>query len=304
MKTKRKQTTKPRILVVGSSNTDFVIRAARLPKPGETLMGEEARSSGGGKGANQAVAAARSGATVIFVGARGDDAWGRTALEHLEREGIDTRHFTVKKKSASGSAFILIGGAGSQNMIVVAGGANDLLSPDDVSEAFKHFPKLDAVVCQLEVPLQTVEKAASLAAKKNIPLILNPAPARKLPASLLARTALLTPNESEAEILTGLSEPEAAAKKLLKLGVGAVALTLGEKGVLLADGNGIRKISAAKVKAVDTVGAGDCFTGWMASGIAAGHSLDEAARRAVRAASISVTRLGAQTSMPYPRDLV
>ncbi|MBL8992159.1 MAG: ribokinase, partial [Spirochaetia bacterium] len=151
---------KPKILVVGSSNTDFVIRASRLPKPGETLMGEEARSSGGGKGANQAVAAARSGAGVIFVGARGDDEWGRTAFQNLSREGIDLRHFSIKKKSTSGSAFILIGGASSQNMIVVAGGSNDLLSPEDVSKAFKQFTKLDAVVCQLEVPLKAVLQAA------------------------------------------------------------------------------------------------------------------------------------------------
>lgn len=294
---------KPRILVVGSSNTDFVIRSARLPNPGETLMGEDARSSGGGKGANQAVAAARSGAEVCFVGARGDDDWGRTAQNNLEREGIDTRFFIVKKKVTSGSAFILIGGASSQNMIVVAGGANDLLSPEDVSKAFKSFSKIQAVVCQLETPLNSVERAAALAWKNQIPFVLNPAPARKLPASLLARTAILTPNESEAEVLTGLSKPEDAAKKLLKLGVGAVALTMGEKGVLLADASGIRKIGAPKVKPIDTVGAGDCFTGWLASGIASGLSLDAAARRAVKAASISVTRLGAQTSMPYPRDL-
>ncbi len=304
---------KNKVLVVGSSNTDFVIHCGRLPGPGETVMGGSALPSGGGKGANQAVAAARAGAQVIFAGALGDDDWGRLAKKNLVAEEIDVRFLAVKKtpgknggRVSSGTAFIFIGGKSKQNMIVVSPGANDLLTPEDVDAVWKDVNiarDLKVVIVQLEVPLKTVERAAENAELYGIPLILNPAPAKKLSIELLKRVAILTPNETEAEILTGSSKPLESAKRLLRMGVKAVAMTLGPKGVLLFDQNGARTFSPPKVKPIDTVGAGDCFTGWLGAGMAQGLSFDEAAKRAVVAASVSVTRPGAQSAMPYPKDL-
>jgi len=293
-----------RIVVVGSSNTDLVITTPRLPAPGETVAGGPLLRYGGGKGANQAVAAARAGARVTFVGARGDDDFGTAAAAALRKEGIDLAHFSVRRGAGSGVALIIVGGATRENQITIARSANDLLRPADVARAASSIAKAGAVVAQLEVPLAAVAHAATLARRHRVPFILNPAPVRKLPASLLRQVSVLVPNEHEAALLTGERDPRRAAKKLLALGCGAVVITLGAKGALVAEANELRTIPAPRVKPVDTVGAGDCFTGWLASGIAEGLALTDAAARAGIAASLSVTRHGAQASMPSRKEVL
>lgn len=268
---------KPRLLVVGSSNTDLVIQCDRLPKPGETLLGGEFARYAGGKGANQAVAAARAGARVTFVGAHGDDDFGRSAKAGLRREGIDVRYFRATN-APSGVALILVGGKTRENLIAVARSANEQVSLRGVN-----FAGFDAVVCQLEIPLPIVHEAARRAHTAGVPFILNPAPARKLPAALLRLVHTLVPNEHE--VVAGAQH---------------TVITLGARGAQV----GKLRIPAPKVKPVDTVGAGDCFTAWLAVGIAEGLSLEDAARRAVRAASIAVTRAGAQPGMPYRREVL
>ena len=277
---------KPHLIVVGSSNTDLVIQCDRLPQPGETLLGGEFARFAGGKGANQAVAAARAGARVTFIGAHGNDDFGRAAKAGLRREGIDVRYFRERRHVPSGVALILVGGRDRQNQIAVARSANDTLSAADVRAARQVFRQADAVVAQLEISLAAVQAAAELAAAAGIPYILNPAPAQKLPTKLLRLVDTLTPNEHEVGVV----------------GKGArrTVVTLGSCGVLI----GTQRIPAPKVKPVDTVGAGDCFTAWLAVGIAEGLSLEDAACRAVRAASIAVTRPGAQPGMPYRREVV
>ena len=291
-----------RLVVAGSSNTDLVIQCPRLPGPGESLAGGEFARYAGGKGANQAVAAARAGAKVSFIGAHGDDEFGRTAKAGLRKEGVDTRHFKQIKSAPSGVALIILGGKSRQNLIACARSANDAVSAEDINRAASLFHGASAVVCQLEIPLEAVEAAARLSAEQGVPFILNPAPARRLPARLLRMVHTLTPNEHEARLLTGEKNLACAAKKLLKTGCKQVVVTLGARGALVTDGNGTRMVPAPKVSPVDTVGAGDCFTAWLSVGIAEGMPLDAAARRAARAASIAVTRHGAVAGMPFARE--
>lgn len=287
-----------RVVVVGSSNTDLVLGCNRLPKPGETLLGGVLSRFGGGKGANQAVAAARAGAAVTFVGARGDDDFGRQATSSLQGEGVEVRFFRVLPGVPSGVAVILLGGRDRQNQIVVAKSANDKVSAAMVAKAAPAIRRSAAVVAQLEIPVPAVLAAARLAARFKVPFVLNPAPARPLPPALLKLTDTLVPNEHEARVLTGQSDPARAARVLLRGGCLRVVITLGKRGALLADPSGIRRLKAVRVKPVDTVGAGDCFTAWLAVGLAEGCDLDDAARRAMRAAAIAVTRPGAQAGMP------
>jgi ribokinase len=298
-----KQRRQPRLVVVGSSNTDLVIQCERLPRPGETLLGGEFHRFAGGKGANQAVAAARAGARVSFIGARGDDDFGRAAHDGLRAEGVDVRFFRVRKSVPSGVALILVGGRSRQNLIAVARSANDTVSAADVRAARSAFRGCAAVVAQLEIPPAAVEAAAALAAGCGAPFILNPAPARRLSRRLLRRVYLLTPNEQEAMWLSGRRQVRHAARRLLQLGCANVAVTLGARGGLLVNADGEKLIPAPRVRPVDTVGAGDCFAAWAAVGIAEGLSLTAAIQRAVRAAAIAVTRSGAQAGMPYRREL-
>lgn len=269
--------TRPRLLVIGSSNTDLVIQCDRLPNPGETQLGGEFARYAGGKGANQAVAAARAGARVTFVGAHGDDDFGRAAKAGLRREGIDVHYFR-ETTAPSGVALILVGGKSRENLIAVARSANEQVTLRGVN-----FSRYDAVVCQLEIPLPVVHEAARKAHSAGIPFILNPAPARQLPSSLLRLVHTLVPNEHE-----------------IQPGAQHTVITLGARGAQV----GKLRIPAPRVKPVDTVGAGDCFTAWLAVGIAEGLSLEDAARRAVKAASIAVTRPGAQPGMPYRREVI
>jgi ribokinase len=293
----------PRILLFGSSNTDLVIVCERLPKPGETLLGGKFHRAAGGKGANQAVAAARAGARVVFVGARGEDDFGAAAAAGLRREKVDVRHFRAHKEVSSGIALILLGGKSRENVIAVASSANDLLSAQAVRAVRSEFFQADVIVTQLEIPLPAVKEAANLADEAKKPFLLNPAPARALPNSLLRLVHTLTPNEHEAAILTGELQPERAGKKLLEAGCRNVVITLGAKGALLFNATGVHRVAAPKVKPVDTVGAGDCFTGWLATGIAEELTMEQSVERAARAASIAVTRPGAQDAMPRREEV-
>ena len=293
----------PRIVVIGSSNTDLVLTSPRLPRPGETVLGGPLVRHAGGKGANQAVAAARARAQVVFVGAHGDDEFGRAAKAALRAEGVNVRYFVRRTGVGSGTALILIGGKIRENLIAVAQSANDTLTKADVLRAERAIAAANVVVGQLEIPLEAVLAAAELAEAHGCPFVLNPAPARKAPAELLRLVHTLTPNEREAALLTGEDDPSAAARVLLKRGCRQVVITLGARGALLADRQGQQVIRAPKVRAIDTVGAGDCFTAWLAVGLASEFNLSAAVRRAAKAAAMSVTRSGAQAGMPYLSEI-
>jgi ribokinase len=296
-----------RILVVGSSNTDMIVRLHRLPGPGETVIGGKFATAPGGKGANQAVGAARAGGRVAFVARLGSDALGDAALASLERDGIDVTHVSRDRSAPSGVAFICVADGG-ENLIAVASGANDLLRAADVRRAARAFRGVDVVLVQLETPLPAVAAAVALAAKARVRVILNPAPARALPDRLLRRVAILTPNEHEAELLTGIRVADAksaarAARALRRRGVATVIVTLGRRGVFVADGQVEHLVPGFRVEAVDTTAAGDIFNGALAVALGEGEGLFEAVRFAQAAAAISVTRAGAQPSAPRRREI-
>ena len=293
--------------MVGSSNMDLVVKSPRIPVPGETILGGDFFMVPGGKGANQAVAAARLGARVCFVARLGDDLFGRKSLENFQREGLDTKFVTLTSHTPSGVALITVDEAGN-NAIVVAPGANAKLSPEDVRRAEGEIRAVGAVVAQLEVPMTTVQCAAELANEAGVPFILNPAPAQRLSPSLLARVEVLTPNETEAQLLTGVKvidddSARKAAEKLLSTGVKAVILTMGARGFLLAANGATEFVAALRVKAIDATAAGDAFTGSLAVSLARGRPLREAAAFANRVAALCVTRLGAQPSMPTQKEV-
>lgn len=296
-----------RIIVVGSANTDLIIRLPRLPVPGETLLGGKFLAAAGGKGANQAVGAARAGGRVIFIGRVGSDAFGHQAIADLRRDGIDVSHVKQDRATPSGTALILVG-ANGQNMIAVASGANARLSPADVRSASRLFTSAGALVVQLESPLATVAAAVQIAQRNRVPVILNPAPARALPRHLLAHVSILTPNETEAEFLTGITvDSDAAAgraaDRLLSWGVKAVIVTLGARGAFVAS-EGIReRVASPRVRAIDTTAAGDVFTGALAVACVERQPLLAAVRFANAAAALSVTRVGAQGSAPMRREI-
>ena len=294
---------RPRILVLGSSNTDLVISSPRLPRPGETLLGGEFRRAAGGKGANQAVAAARAGADVTFVGACGDDDFGQAARAALRKEKIRLDHFHTRRGESSGLALILLGGRTGENLIAVARSANDTVSPDDVRRARREIAGAQAVIAQLETPLPAVMACAQTARQAGVPFLLNPAPARKLPRALLKLTHVLTPNEHEALLLTGECDLRQAGAKLLRAGCRHVVITRGSRGALWFGSEGVKSFPAPKVRVVDTVGAGDCFTAWLAVGVAEELAMDASVARALRAASLAVTRMGAQEAMPRPEEV-
>jgi ribokinase len=293
---------KPRLLVLGSSNTDMVVRLERIPRPGETVLGGEFVTAAGGKGANQAVAAARAGGRVVFLARVGADGFGREALRGLRRDGLDVRHVVVDDAAPSGVALIFVGAEG-ENSIAVAPGANSRLSPADVEQAAPAFARADLVLAQLEIPLETVQAAARLARKAGARFVLNPAPARPLPLSLLRHVAILTPNETEAERLSGVRVRDAAsaqraARCLRRRGVGAVVLTLGAQGAWVSSAGFEGAIPGFRVRPVDTTAAGDVFNGALGVAWAEGRDLPDAVRFANAAAALSVTRLGAQPSAP------
>ena len=286
---------------------DLVVKSERIPAVGETILGGDFIMTPGGKGANQAVAAAKLGAEVYFVAKLGDDIFSQQSLANFEKEAVDTEYVTRSKEAPSGVALITVDQAGN-NIIVVAPGANQQLSPGDVEAAKSAIASSGVLVAQLEVPLETVESAGRLAKAFGVTFILDPAPAQQLNPGFLEMVDVLTPNETEAQILTGIEVTDedsarAAAKDLLKRGAGAVILTMGAKGYLLATGDRAEFIPGLKVAAVDTTAAGDAFTGSLAVALARGKTLPEAAMFANHVGALSVTRMGAQSSMPSAEEV-
>ena len=294
--------TKPRIIVVGSSNTDMIIKLDRIPRPGETILGGEFTTAAGGKGANQAVAAARAGGDVTFVARVGQDMFGDKAIAGFVEDGIHIEYIARDLEAPSGVALIFVAKDG-ENSIAVAGGANGRLSPDAVQKARLAIAGASSLVVQLETPLETVQAAAEIAILEGLQVILNPAPARALPDELLRLVTILTPNESEAELLTGIAvhdeeSAERAAGALLARGVKTVVMTLGARGALVASSSSRQLVPGFSVTPVDTTAAGDVFNGALAVALGESRELLDAVRFANAAAAISVTRLGAQPSAP------
>ena len=297
-----------RVAVVGSMNMDLVVQTSHFPKPGETVIGSDLLTIPGGKGANQAVAAARLGANVAMIGRVGDDLFGRQLQDNLAADQIDLRHVKVTPDTASGVALIVVDESG-QNSIVVSSGANARVTVADVDSAAKTITTADVLVLQLEIPLDAVAKAAQLARQSGVQVILNPAPATKLPAELLALVDILIPNESETTTITGLptgsqEEIESAAADLLAAGVSSVILTLGEKGAFIAQEGTTRHIPALIVEqVVDTTAAGDAFVGGLATAIGEGKSITEAVSWGNATGALAVTRAGAQPSLPIRKEV-
>ncbi len=296
-----------KILVIGSSNTDMVIKTDKLPGPGETVLGGTFFMNPGGKGANQAVAAARLGGKVTLVTKIGNDLFGNQTIGVLKKEGIDTRNIVTDEESPSGVALITVNSLGENN-IVVAPGSNGKLLPEDIPGNHFSSGKYEILLLQLEIPIMTVEYAALTAAENGIKVILNPAPAQKLHDYLLKHLYLITPDQTEAEIITGIKitndlSAETAATVLKKKGVKNVIITLGEKGAYVKTDNFSGIMPGISVTAVDTTGAGDVFNGALAVALAEGNKLEEAVSFANRAAGICVTRLGAQASIPYREEI-
>jgi ribokinase len=292
----------PSICVVGSCNLDLIVYTPRLPQVGETLTASDFQTCCGGKGANQAVMAARLGARVSMVGKVGRDLFGDRLLANFREQGVDTAHVLVDAGKPSGVATILVDAA-ANNCILVVPGANGALTPDDVRAAAPAITAADILLCQLEVPPETTTEALRLARAAGVKTILNPAPAVPLADEVLSLADLCVPNETELRILTGLSSPAEGARALLTRGPGAVLVTLGERGVLVATPQGCEAIAAVAVRAVDPSGAGDAFVGSLAVFLAEGAPLAEAARRANAVAALSVTRPGTQPSFPTRAEI-
>lgn len=295
------------IVVVGSFNIDMVIKTTRLPGPGETVVGGRFQHAPGGKGANQAVAAAKVGGSVHLVARVGKDPLGEIALEGFLRAGLRTDYVTVDEQSHTGVALIMVNEDG-ENQIAVASGANARLSPEDIQAARNAIVGAGILLVQLEIPMPTVEAAIRLASDAGVKVLLNPAPARALDPPVLRRIDFMTPNENEVENITGIrveTEKDAAeaARILLHHGVKTVLITLGARGVYVA-GDGIGKlIPAFAIEPVDSTAAGDVFCGTLAVAIAEDKPLLDAVRFANAAAAISVTRLGAQPSAPSRKEV-
>lgn len=297
-----------KLAVIGSSNTDMVVKTARFPRPGETLLGGDFYMFPGGKGANQAVAAARLGATVTFLCCVGDDIFGRDALEHYKKEGMVLEGVHIEKGVPSGVALITINEAG-ENEIVVASGANACLSDAHLQKNRALLEKADVLLTQLETPMECLAFLAEHSRQSGQRLILNPAPARTLPAEVLEGLYLLTPNQSETLLLTGIevtdeTGAEAACSEFFRMGIRNVIITMGSLGAYFGSRTEAFMVPAPRVMAQDTTAAGDVFNGALAVGLSEGASWQDAMSFANKAAALSVTRMGAQASAPHKHEFL
>jgi ribokinase len=292
-----------RVVVVGAANIDLISYVPRLPVIGETLHGTSFRMGFGGKGANQAVMAAKLGAEVAMICKLGRDVFGEGTFENFRAMGVDVEHVTFTDEAFSGVAPIAVDPDG-RNSIIIVTGANDLLSADDLERARPVIAAADVVVAQLELPVETSLTALRIAREEGVRTVFNPAPAReRLPEELYGLSDVICPNEPETELLTGMRAGPEAARELLSRGAGAVVLTLGERGCLVVEGETAAALSVEQAQAVDTTGAGDAFVGALAALLAAGHTLADAAERANAVAARSVQRHGTQTSFPTVAEL-
>lgn len=296
-----------RVVVIGSMNMDMVVRTSHIPKPGETVLGNNFFMNPGGKGANQAVAVSRLGGDVAFIGKIGSDVFGKQAVQLFDDEGIDTACLFEDEDTSSGIALITVDERG-ENSIVVAPGANANLFPIDVEAVFSRFETCNILLMQLEIPYETVRYAAEKAKEKSITVILNPAPADPLISSSYHLIDILTPNISETEILSGLSitdieDAKKAAIKITSLGVKNIIITMGKSGALIYDREKFVHVESPEVEVVDTTAAGDVFNGALAVGLMEGKNLEDATKFACQAAAISVTKLGAQSSIPHRQEV-
>lgn len=295
-----------KILVVGSSNTDFVVRTKLFPKPGETVIGNNFFMNPGGKGANQAIAAARLGAAVTFACKVGDDVFGEKSKDMFMHYGIDTRYVMTVPNTSSGVALITVDEK-AENNIVVASGANSCLTPQDMDD-IDDFSQYGIVLTQLETPIETVLELSYIAKRHNVPFVLNPAPATRLPKELLENIDTITPNEKELGVLADMTitddrSVEVAASKLIQFGIKNVIVTLGSSGAMAVTSEGALKIPAYHVNAIDTTGAGDVFNGAFVVAMSESMPIKKAMIFASAAAAISVTRLGAQQAAPDRKEV-
>lgn len=299
---------KNKILVVGSTNMDMVVKTDHIPVPGETVLGGEFFMNPGGKGANQAVAVARLGGDVVFITKVGDDIFGKQSIQLFEEEGIDTSGLVSDEDGPSGVALITVDKHGENN-IVVAPGANANLMPGEIEEIIEKLEDVEIMIIQLEIPMATVKKAAEIAARKGIRVILNPAPVNSQAVEVFPFIDILTPNAQEAEMLTGIPVKDIqsatdAAIVLHEKGVKNVVITIGPKGAVAVENGQATYVPATVVETVDTTAAGDAFNGALAVALSESKPLIEAVRFACMAAAITVTRMGAQSAMPYRNELI
>lgn len=295
------------VLVIGSVNTDMIVKVPRLPLIGETVLGGDFYKVPGGKGANQAVAAQRSGGQVTFISVVGDDVFGQEAIAGYQQDGIDVSHIKVMDQVSTGVALIAVDHEG-KNTIAVASGANLRLTAVVIQEKRSLIEQCDVLLMQLEIPIEAVITAIDIAHHAKRLVILNPAPAQILPRTLYSKIDILTPNETEAEILTGINVKDVASARqatecLLSYGVKQVIITLGVQGIFYSDGRSFEHMPCFKVNAVDTTAAGDVFNGALATALAQQKSFHDALTFAQAASALSVTKIGAQRSVPYLKEI-